>query len=150
MEILHWKGNTQGGPLQRGWRLQLSQKGLPSQLSVNHMYLLSAGLGASMDYRISFFYLLWLQRISALTEKVKKKARHQRVVRAGFRAGEWESGGWGRRNMEATGEEEEQGIKTKAALQLFPVAKKKSLVLSFAKTSRSDRHLKIFIISLNL
>lgn len=52
--------------------------------------------------------------------------------------------------MEATGEEEEQGIKTKAALQLFPVAKKKSLVLSFAKTSRSDRHLKIFIISLNL
>lgn len=52
--------------------------------------------------------------------------------------------------MEATGEEEEQGIKAKTALQLFLLVKKKSIVLSFAKKSRADRHLKIFIISLNL
>ena len=41
-------------------------------------------------------------------------------------------------------------LKAKAALPLFPLVKKKSIVLSFAKKSRADRHLKIFIISLNL
>ena len=53
--------------------------------------------------------------------------------------------------MEATGEEEEEGIKAKSALSLFPMVEKKSLtVLSFAKKSGADRHLKILIISLNL
>ena len=46
---------------------------LPSQLSVNHMHLLSAGLGIYMDYRILFFICFYYKGSVLLLNKRRRK-----------------------------------------------------------------------------